>query len=147
MLKINSNENCQQFYDVLAKLDLLPVMALPTRMSTRNATIIIDQIYYKSPNPLSIADSGILATEIFDHLVAFAALNYNINKTYTVTENISMRSHTGRHIASFTDELGYINWPQVFDHSLTADPLVWYDEKFSTKLEAEEVVNNHFPLK
>ena len=113
-------------------------------MSTRNATLI-DQIYCKSSNPLTIADSGILAAKISGHMAIFAALNFNINKTYTVTDKISMRSFTGRNIDSFTNELEDINWHQVFDHNTTADPLILYDNKFSTKL--EEVMNNHFPLK
>ena len=144
LLKLNSNEKFQEFYDTLTKIDLLPVITLPTRMSTRNATLI-DQIYCKSSNPLTIADSGILAAKISDHMAIFAALNFNINKTYTVTDKISMRSFTGRNIDSFTNELEDINWHQVFDHNTTADPLISYDNKFSTKL--EEVMNNHFPLK
>ena len=100
-------------------------------MSTQNATLI-DQIYYKSPNPLTIADSGILAAKISDHMAILAALNF-------------MRSITGRNIDSFISELEDINCHQVFDHNLTADPLISCDDKFSTKL--EEVMNNHFPLK
>ena len=54
-------------------------------------------------------------------MAIFAALNFNINKTYTVTDKISMRSFTGRNIDSFTNELEDINWHQVFDHNPTAD--------------------------
>ena len=50
-----------------------------------------------------VADSGILAAKIYDHMAIFAALNFNINKTYTVTDNISIRSFTGRNIDSFTN--------------------------------------------
>ena len=81
LLKLNSNEEFQELYDALAKIDLLSVITLPTRMSTRNATLI-DQIYCKSPNPLTIADSGILAAEISHHMAMFAAFNFSINKTY-----------------------------------------------------------------
>ena len=105
---------------------------------------LIDQMHYKSPNPLTIADSGILAAKISDHMAIIAALNFNINKTYTVTDKISTRSFTGRNTDSFINELQDANWHQVFDHNLTADPLIPYD-KFSTTL--EEVMNNHFPLK
>ena len=145
ILKLNSNEQFQfQFYDTLTKIDLLPVIILPTRMSIRNATLI-DQIYCISSNPLTIADSGILAAKISDHKAIFAALNFNINKTYTVTDKISMRSFTGRNIDSSTNELEDINWHQDFDHNPTANPLISYDNTFSTKL--EEVMNNHFQLK
>ena len=67
------NIDLLKFYDALTKIDLLPVITLPTRMSNRNATLI-DQIYCKSSNPLTIADSGILAAKISDHMAIFAAL-------------------------------------------------------------------------
>ena len=82
-----------------------------------------------------IADSGILAAKICDHMAIFPALNFNINKTYTVTDKISMKSFTGRNIDSFTNELEDINWHQDFDHNSTADPLISYDNKCSTKPE------------
>ena len=144
ILKLNSNEQFQELYNTLTKIDLLPVITLPTRMSIRNATLI-DQIYCISSNPLIIADSGIFAAKISDHREIFAALNFNINKTYTVTDKISIRSFTGRNIDSFTNELEDINWHQDFDHNPTADQLILYDNTCSTKL--EEVMNNHFPLK
>ena len=82
-----------------------------------------------------IADSGILTAKISDHMAIFAALNFNINKTYTVTDKISMRSFTARNIDSFTNELEDINWHQDFDHNSTADPFISYNNKCSTKLE------------
>ena len=82
-----------------------------------------------------IADCGILAANISDHMAIFVALNFNINKTYTVTDKISMRSFTRTNIDSFTNELENINWHQDFDHNSTADPLISYNNKCSTKLE------------
>ena len=66
-------------------------------------------MYCKSPNPLTIAESGILAMNCF------------------------------------LGELEKINWPQMFGHDTTADPLITYYQQFSTKL--DEVINTHFPLK
>ena len=100
LLKLNSNDKFQEFYDALAKIDLLPVITLPTRMSTRNTTLN-DLIYCKSPNPLIIDDSGILAVKISGHMTIFAALSFNSIKTYTVTHKISMRPFAGRNIDSF----------------------------------------------
>ena len=50
-----------------------------------------------------IADNGILSAKISDHMTIFVALNFNINKTYTVTDKISMKSFTRRNIDSFTN--------------------------------------------
>ena len=51
-----------------------------------------------------------------------------------VTDKISMRSFRGRNIDSLTNELEDVNWHQVVDHNLTADPFILYDKKLSTKL-------------
>ena len=81
-------------------------------------------MYCKSPNQLTISESGILATQISDHMATFVALNVNINKNYKHLETICTRSFTGNKINCFLGELEQINWPQIFDHDTTADPLI-----------------------
>ena len=93
MLKLNSNAKFQEFYDALAQLGFLPLITYPTRFSHLNATLI-DQIYCKSPNPITISESGILATKISDHMAIFSAFNFNINKNYTKVHSILQRSFT-----------------------------------------------------
>ena len=144
LLKINSNCKYQEFYDSLAEFDFLPIITLPTRISKRNATLI-DHMYCKSPNPHSISESGILATQISDHMATFVALNIIIIKNYKHLETICTRSFTGNKMNCFLGELENINWPQMFDHDTAADPLITYDQQFSTKL--DEVINIHFQLK
>ena len=103
-------------------------------------------MYCKSPNPLTIIyESGILATKISDHMASFVALNFNKNKNYKHLYTICTRPFTGNKINCFLGELEKINWPQIFDHDTTADPLITYYQQFSTKL--DEVINTHFPLK
>ena len=62
-----------KLYDSLAQLDFVPLITYPTRFSHFNATLI-DQIYCKSPNPITISESGILATKMFDHMATFSQL-------------------------------------------------------------------------
>ena len=143
LLKLNSNSKYQEFYYTLSEFDFLPIITLPTRISKRHATLI-DHMYCKSPNPLKISESGILATKISDHMATFVALNFNINKNCKHLDTICTRSFTGNKINCFLGELEKINWPQIFDHDTTADPLITYDQQFSTKL--DEVINTHFPL-
>ena len=144
LLKLNSNTKYQELYDSLAEFDFLSIITLPTRISKRNATLI-DHMYCKSPNPLTISESGILATQISDHMATFVALNFNINKNYKHLETVCTRSFTGNKMNCFLGELENINWLQVFDHDTAADPLITYDKNFSTKL--DEMINIHFPLK
>ena len=102
-------------------------------------------MYCKSPNPLTISESVILATQISDYMATFVALNFYINKNYKHLETICTRSFTGNTINCFLGELEKINCPQIVDNDTTADPLITYDQQFSTKL--DEVINTHFPLK
>ena len=70
LLKLNSNSKYQEFYDTLSEFDFLPIITLPTRISKSHATLI-DHMYCKSPNPLTISESGrpILATQILSGVV------------------------------------------------------------------------------
>ena len=144
LLKLNSNQSFQEFYDTLADLYLLPIITLPTRVSLRNATLI-DKMYCKSPNPLTISDSGILVSKISDHMAIFAALNFNINTRYKQVEQINTIMFTDNNMQGFVEELEDVDWHQVFDHDTTADPIITYDHHFSNKL--DEIVNKHFPSK
>ena len=128
----------------MPEFDFLPIITLPTRISKRYATLI-DHMYCKSTNPLTISESGILATQISDYMAIFVALNFNINKNYKHLETACTRSFTGNKMNCFLGELDKINWSQIVDHDTTADPLITYDQQFSTKL--DEVINTHFPLK
>ena len=83
-------------------------------------------MYCKSPNPLTISESGILATKISDHMATFVALNFNINTNYKHLETICTRSFTGNKMNCFLSELEHINWPHIFDHVTTADPFITY---------------------
>ena len=73
LLKLNANCKYREFYDTLSEFDFLPIFTLPTRISKIHATLI-DHMYCKSPNPLTISESGILATQISDHMATFVAL-------------------------------------------------------------------------
>ena len=120
----------QEFYDSLAQLDFVALITYPTIFYHLNATLI-DQIYCKSRNHITITESGILATKISDHMAIFSALNFNINKNYTKVQSILQRSFTRVNMNAFLDELKLINWQNVFDHSETADPLDTYDIKLT----------------
>ena len=86
-----SKTKFKEFYDALAQLDLLPLIAYPTRFSHLNATLI-DQIYCKSPNPITISESGILATKMSDHMAIFFAFHFN--KFFNKVQSILQRSFT-----------------------------------------------------
>ena len=81
-------------------------------------------MYCKSPNPLTISDSGILVSNISDHMAIFEALNFNINTRYKQVENINTRMFTDNNMQGFVEELEEVDCHQVFDHDTTADPII-----------------------
>jgi len=65
--QINSREKIQDYFDKFVSAGFLPKITLPTRFSKKNCTII-DQIFCKYKDPTTENESGILVTEISDHL-------------------------------------------------------------------------------
>ena len=73
-------------------------------------------------------------------MATFAALNFKVNKMFNQIETICTRSFAGHKMHCFLGEL-----ENMFDQGVTADPLITYDQQFSTKL--DEIINRHFPSK
>ena len=144
LLKVNSNSKFQEFYDFLVCLDLNPIITYPTRTSKTNATLI-DHIYCKSPNPLNVSDTGILVRKISDHMATFASFNFKINPNYKEINTIKTRPFTGRNMRNFQNDLNNTNWEAIFDHDISSNPTISYDQKFSVKL--DELMDKHFPTK
>ena len=66
-------------------------------------TTLMDQMYSKLPNPITISESGILATKISDHMAIFSAFNFNITKNYNKVQNTLRRSFTCVNMNAFLD--------------------------------------------
>jgi exonuclease III len=144
LLKINTNQKFQEYYDFFTENNLLPIITYPTRTTKTRATLI-DHIFCKTSNHLSVSDTGILVKKISDHMATFAAFNFKINPNYKEIKTIKTRSFTGNNMQHFFDEMSNISWSTIFNHALDTNPKESYDQHFSAKL--DELMNNHFPFK
>ena len=144
LLKLNTNGKYQEFYDFITGHNLLPNITLPTRLSKRSATLI-DNIFSCNSNFCTPIDTGILVHKLSDHMATLSAINFNTPSNHNNNKWIKLKSFTGDAIHEFINDLRTTDWTNIFDHDLNVNPLVSYDEKFSTKLES--LMNKHFPQK
>ena len=129
LLKVNTNERFQEFYDFVTGHNLVPNIILPTRLSKHNATLI-DHIYSKTSNSINPIETGILAHKISDHMATFTSVNINMIIQHENRKRIKYRSFTGSAIDGFLNELNAINWENVIDTNLNDDPQISYDKNF-----------------
>ena len=99
----------------------LPTITRPTRFGTTSSTLI-DNIFINKPHNLLV--SGILITDISDHLPIFYISSelFQKNSTQFLTKTIRMTS--SENIANFKNELSEIDWTLL---ERCQDPNAAYD--------------------
>ena len=70
LLHMSTKENFQELFDMFVSRGILPKITLPTRFSSRSATLI-DNIYCKLPHGNNKETSGIFVSKISDHFPVF----------------------------------------------------------------------------
>ena len=87
LLKINSENTPQNFYEAITTEGFAPLITHPTRFCSSTATLI-DNIFCKTTNPQLIHASGILTNKISDHQPCFTLIHpsqkYETNKYITI---------------------------------------------------------------
>ena len=122
ILKINNNELCNEFFDLITSHSLLPRITLPTRISNASGTLI-DNILCKADFTIKPSTAGILLNKLSDHQPCFVL----IDTTFA-------RSHNPKFIRKYVqieDVITNINndicSSEIYnkiDKRLTADPNV-----------------------
>ena len=70
LLQLKSRPAFSNFFDVMLTNSFWPTITFPTRFSENTCTLI-DNLYYKSNSNNALISSGILVTDISDHLPCF----------------------------------------------------------------------------
>ena len=73
LLKINNDELCNEFFDLITSHSLLPQITLPTRLSQTSGTLI-DNILCKAHISIKPTTAGILLNNLSDHQPCFIIL-------------------------------------------------------------------------
>ena len=142
LLKINNDELCNEFFDLITSHSLLPRITLPTRISNASGTLI-DNILCKADFTIKPTTAGILLNKLSDHQPCFVL----VDTTFA-------RSHNPKFIRKYVqieDVITNINndicSSEIYnkiDKRLTADPNVNYNIMHDI---IEETKNTHMTSK
>ena len=123
LLKIDTNEDTNYFYNILTSQSFRPLILQPTRVTSKSATLI-DNIFI---NDMALhSTGGNITSSISDHFAQFCALDiYHKNNNHNL--NKKGRSYKNFNSDEFKNELLKINWIDIFKNKSC-------DEQISTFL-------------
>ena len=81
MLKINEQEHCSRFFDMLTSFSLFPQITLPTRFTTCNDTLI-DNFFCHLAKYILESTAGILIKQLSDHHQYFIIMDTTLKKQH-----------------------------------------------------------------
>ena len=96
------------------------MISRPTRITSKTASLI-DNIFTNEPTNCAV--SGLLFTDISDHLTIFSISN-KCQTSSRKTQWFTFRENNANNVSKFKDELQAVNWSEVRDSS---DPSSAYD--------------------
>ena len=138
LLNYDSHSLTCEFLDGIYSNMFIPLITRPTRITAHTSTLI-DNIF--TNNFSSISTSGLLFTDISDHLPVFSISCEGMNYCDNTNEKITFRDKNKTNINKFIEQLGSINWSQ----------LKYYDDPYNSYntflAKYTEIYNNCFPLR
>ena len=141
--KADSDKNISNYLDNLLVHNCLPVVLLPTRITSKSATVI-DHIYYyegkKVKNDIELYSGNILS-DLSDHFPNFIILRRPRN-IIDLKNRPMIRLFTEKNKIKFQDKLKIINWHEKFCDS--GDDV---NDGFNTFLSVtKDIFDESFPL-
>jgi hypothetical protein len=115
LLKMNSHAKTEDLFNIFHSNGLVPTITKPTRITHTSATLI-DNIYI-SLKGNTIGTSGILLTDISDHLPIFVCLGQQTSKHKKSFINVTKRIFNAGNIQAINDILLNRNWDYLNDLS------------------------------
>ena len=137
LMNHHKHDKTSEFLDIMFSRAFFPLISRPTRI-TSNSASLIDNIFTNEPTNCAV--SGLLFTDISDHLPIFTISN-DRQTSSRKTQWLTFRGKNVSNVNKFKDELQTVNWSEVRESS---DPSTAYDiflRKYT------DIYNNCFPLK
>ena len=142
LLQFKQREKYCEYFDLMVNNNFLPFISLPTRISRRSATLI-DHIFCKITNSNQEVKSGIILSDISDHLPALVILKSNVPKARP-QKYIQIQTRTETAFGNLRRELQEIEIMSQLDRSPSANPKTNYDIIEKT---ISESCKKHLPVK
>ena len=142
LLELNDREKFCEVFDLMCSNSLFPHITFPTRFARKTASLI-DQIYCKTRSDSTAINSGIIISNISDHLPCFAFLDILATKP-KVPKYIKTRKYSENSIQNFRDELANCHLINKLSKELNTDPNTSYNIIEST---VQNLKTKHLPEK
>ena len=126
LLRSESDASIANFLDVMMGQNLLPKITLPTRVTSKTATLI-DHIFSNISNQVSVY--GTITTSITDHFSNFIIVKDDTSKQ-TARKQISFRLINDDTLKKFNDALCQADWNKLY--SIKDDPSEAYNVLVNT---------------
>ena len=125
LLKINENEICCEFFDLLTSHSLFPHITLPTRLTNGGGTLIYN-LFCKLNKSITKNTADILLNQLSDHLPCFTLLETDIAHN-SKTKFTRIFKQNDDVIQQIKNEINYSELHTNLDTSQTANPNASYN--------------------
>jgi hypothetical protein len=144
LLKIHNRACYGEFFDTMLTNNFYPTITLPTRLSETSCTLI-DNVFLKVIKGNTQQSSGIIISDISDHLPYFASVDISVNtsrgRSYKYIQKQNLSNHA---LQCFSNELDSLDIINKLDRDPLSDPNINYNILESCLIKAQK---QHLPIK
>ena len=126
LLQLKSRPAFSNFFDLMLTNSFWPTITFPTRF-TENTCTLIDNLYYKSNSNNALISSGILVTDISDHLPCFSTFDVSPYYKKDHKTTIFKRLCDENNLIKLHNEILSSNIYNLLDKSTTHNPNINYN--------------------
>ena len=138
LLQFQNFEPANKLVNCLSEHGFLPVISIPTRITSHSATLI-DHIFVNSG--LETTKSGVIIEDMSDHLVTFVNILIDPNKCDKMFDNFTYRPMDEENLINFKHNIGKVNWDFLCKIDSADDKFTEFNNKYY------EIYEKHFPKK
>ena len=142
LLTLSNNRNTASFFDNMLNLHLFPKITFPTHFLEKSCSLI-DNIFTKLSSCSQYVQTGILFSNLSDHLPTFISINAKVNKNQR-PKFVTAHMSSPNSYVQLKSELELINFKNVFNMDTRADPNINYNLLQNV---LKSLITKHFPLK
>ena len=106
ILKIGTSAHVKEFFDIFSTFSFTPQIFKPTRI-TNHSISTLDNIFYNYPE--KVIESGIITTDVSDHLTPFTLICFE-NTCTDKKEEYYSRDFSEQNLITFSNMLQSIDW-------------------------------------
>ena len=126
LLKINEREGFAEFLDRMTNSSFFPTITLPTRFSSYSCSLL-DNIYHFQTKKYMESKSGIIFTDISDHLPCFTSIKFQTKAEKRPPKFVKQKINSNSALSNLLEELASKDIYNKLNHNLENDSNYNYD--------------------